>query len=101
MESKGINLDKFSYSILLSAYASASDIMELEKLLLKMEADPLVVMNWIPYSIAANGYLKAGDGAKAEIMLKKSEKLIMVGKQKRREWLGGFSSDIFAPLEIT
>ncbi|KAL3509386.1 hypothetical protein ACH5RR_028787 [Cinchona calisaya] len=76
MDDKGIYFDQFSYNIRLNAYIAASDIRGMEKLLMKMEADPLVVMNWNSYSTAANGFLKASDIEKAEMLLKKSEELI-------------------------
>ncbi|CAI9089415.1 OLC1v1023984C1 [Oldenlandia corymbosa var. corymbosa] len=82
MESKGIHFDSITYSILLNAYGSTSDIMRMDKLLLKMEADPCVVIDWWPYSISAKGYLRAGDTAKAVSMLKKCEHMIEA-KEKR------------------
>lgn len=76
MDSKGIPFDNFSYNIWLNACVAASDIVGMEKLLMRMEADPVIVMQWDSYAIAANGYLKAGDFKKAEAVLKKSERLI-------------------------
>ncbi|CAI9089416.1 OLC1v1023985C1 [Oldenlandia corymbosa var. corymbosa] len=95
MENKGMNLDSFTYRILLNAYGSTSDVMGMEKLLMKMEADPLVVMGWNSYSISANGYLKAGDIAKAASMLKKCEHKI-----KDEERRGLRSSEVGHAYEV-
>ncbi|CAI9089417.1 OLC1v1023989C1 [Oldenlandia corymbosa var. corymbosa] len=82
MEKKGMHFDNFTYNILLNAYASTRDVTGMEKLLMKMEADSLVVMDWIPYSISANVYLKAGEIAKAANMLKKCEHKIKDGERR-------------------
>ncbi|KAI3499115.1 hypothetical protein L1887_34908 [Cichorium endivia] len=85
MEQKGIHLDKFTYGIRLNAYAKTLEIPKMEKLLLKMEADPEIQMEWHAYTTAANGYLKAGDQEnleKAVILLKKSEYLIRPSQKK-------------------
>lgn len=76
MKEKGVNYDRYTYIIRLNAYASASDIGGMEKLLLKMEADPLLVKEWNWYITAANGYLAAGIREKALNALKTSEEFI-------------------------
>ncbi|KAJ9562936.1 hypothetical protein OSB04_008096 [Centaurea solstitialis] len=82
MEQKGIHIDKFTYAIRLNAYAKTSEIQKMEKLLLKMEADPDVIMEWNVYTLIANGYLKAGEKEKALVSLKKSEYLIRPSQRK-------------------
>nr|XP_027061171.1 pentatricopeptide repeat-containing protein At2g20710, mitochondrial-like isoform X1 [Coffea arabica] len=84
MDSKGIPFDNFSYNIWLNACVVGSDIVGMEKLLMRMEADPVIVMQWNSYVIAANGYLKAGDFKKAEVVLKKAERLIEQAKATGR-----------------
>ncbi|KAL4585252.1 hypothetical protein LXL04_009868 [Taraxacum kok-saghyz] len=85
MEQKGIRIDKFTYGIRLNAYAKTSEIPKMEKLLLKMEADPEIQMEWHAYTTVANGYLKSGDQEnvkKAVNLLKKSEYLIRPSQKK-------------------
>ncbi|KAL7602966.1 pentatricopeptide repeat-containing protein At2g20710, mitochondrial [Lactuca sativa] len=85
MEQKGIPIDKFTYAIRLNAYAKTSEIPKMEKLLLKMEADPEIQMEWHAYTTVANGYLKTGDQEnieKAVVLLKKSEYLIRPSQKK-------------------
>lgn len=82
MEQKGIHVDKFTYCIRLNAYAKTSEIQKMEKLLLKMEADPEVQMEWHAYTTVANGYLKVAERKKALICLKKSEYLIRPSQRK-------------------
>ncbi|MCD7465858.1 hypothetical protein HAX54_002036 [Datura stramonium] len=81
MEDKGNSGDVISYNILLNAYASVPDVTEMEKVLVKMEADPLLI-GWSPYTVAAKGYMKAGDIEKAYESLKKCEHLVK-GKRAR------------------
>ncbi|KAJ8568066.1 hypothetical protein K7X08_020788 [Anisodus acutangulus] len=81
MEDKGIAGDMITHNIILNAYASVPDVTEMEKILMKMEADPQLI-NWSPYTVAAKGYLKAGDIEKAYESLKKCERLVK-GKRAR------------------
>ncbi|CAK9323729.1 unnamed protein product [Citrullus colocynthis] len=76
MEEMGISHDRFTYNIRMNAYAATSNITNMEKLLLKMEADPLVTMDWHAYFVVANGYFKAGLSENSILMLKRSEQLI-------------------------
>ncbi|XP_041026573.1 pentatricopeptide repeat-containing protein At2g20710, mitochondrial-like isoform X1 [Juglans microcarpa x Juglans regia] len=80
MEEKGINPDKYTLSIRLSAYAAISDVEEISKTVERMESDPHIVLDWKPYSIAASGYLKVGLLDKALEMVKKLEGLIVNSK---------------------
>lgn len=73
MEEKGIEWDTFTFNIRLNAYAATSDIEGMEKLLMKMEADPVITIDWNAYVVAANGYLKAGLHGKTMEMVKKAE----------------------------
>nr|XP_043624504.1 pentatricopeptide repeat-containing protein At2g20710, mitochondrial-like [Erigeron canadensis] len=82
MDQKGIHFDKFVYCIILNAYAKTSEIPKMENLLLKMEADPEVLVDWHAYTTIANGYLKVGDTKKALTCLKKSEFLIRPSQRK-------------------
>ncbi|KAL1345866.1 hypothetical protein HN51_019543 [Arachis hypogaea] len=71
-----------TYTIRLNAYVAAADIEGMEKLLMRMEVDPLATVDWYTYTTAANGYLKGGNVEKALSALKKSERLA-VGRSKR------------------
>ncbi|QHO31322.1 hypothetical protein HN51_019540 [Arachis hypogaea] len=70
------------FTIRLNAYVAAADIEGMEKLLMRMEVDPLATVDWYIYTTAANGYLKGGNVEKALSALKKSERLA-VGRSKR------------------
>ncbi|XP_050207332.1 pentatricopeptide repeat-containing protein At2g20710, mitochondrial-like [Mercurialis annua] len=76
MQENGVSCDMYSYNIRLNAYVISSDIDEMEKLLMKMEVDPEITMDFHAYVVAANGYLKAGLIDKALTMLKRSEQLV-------------------------
>ncbi|KAF3441504.1 hypothetical protein FNV43_RR15418 [Rhamnella rubrinervis] len=81
MEKKGIDPDKFTYGIQISAYVANSDVKGIEEVLTRLEADP-AALDWSIYSIAANGYKKAGLVDKALLMLKKSEERILSAEKK-------------------
>ena len=70
---KGIFCDNFTFAIRLSAYAAASDLTGIDKIVGRMESNPWVVLDWDIYSIASNGYLKVGLVDKALAMTKKLE----------------------------
>ncbi|CAB4303866.1 unnamed protein product [Prunus armeniaca] len=76
MEEKVIDYDSFTLKIQLNLYANTSDIDRMEKLLMKIEADPLVTVDWNGYVVAAKGFLKAGLLEKASSMLRRSEQLV-------------------------
>ncbi|XP_057467035.1 pentatricopeptide repeat-containing protein At2g20710, mitochondrial-like isoform X3 [Actinidia eriantha] len=82
MEQKGIKYDKFTFGTLLTIYADFSDIEGMNGLLQRMESDPKLVLDWNVYSIAANGFIRAGLTEKALAMLKKSEDLILASKRR-------------------
>lgn len=77
MEEKDIR-DKVTYNIRLNISVASSNIEQMEKLLMRMEVDPMVTIDWRSYSIAANGYLNAGASDKARAALRKAEHLIKV-----------------------
>ncbi|KAK7257443.1 hypothetical protein RIF29_31432 [Crotalaria pallida] len=77
--------DIFTLRSWLNAYVTTNDIDGMEKLLMQMEVDPHVTMDWLTYSIAANGYNKAGQFEKSHVMLKKSEQLVK-GKMRRNAY---------------
>jgi pentatricopeptide repeat protein len=68
--------DNYTLTSWLNAYASTNNIAEMEKLLAKMEVDHRTTLDWLVYSAAADGYIKACQFDKSLAMLKKSEQLI-------------------------
>lgn len=82
MEEKGIQYNRVTLNIRLNTYATLSDIAQMEKLLMKMEADPIMTMDWSTYAAVANGYSKAGIRDKALEMLKKAEQLIKISSRR-------------------
>ncbi|KAL3574415.1 hypothetical protein D5086_025028 [Populus alba] len=84
MEEKGVNSDIYTFNIRLHAYVATSNIEEMEKLLMKMETDSLININFHTFFAVANGYLKAGLLEKSIAMLKRAEELTapMVGTTK-------------------
>ncbi|KAM5559185.1 pentatricopeptide repeat-containing protein [Rosa sericea] len=86
MEEKRIQCNKFTYGILLSAYAAASDFEAVEKILAQWESHPDCRLDWINYAVVANVYIKAGNEDKALAMLKKSEELIPSSERRREAY---------------
>ncbi|XP_048446120.1 pentatricopeptide repeat-containing protein At2g20710, mitochondrial-like [Pyrus x bretschneideri] len=76
MEEKGIEYDIRTLNNRLHSYAAISDVDRMEKLLMKMEADPTVIVDWHAYAVAADAFLKAGQLDKTWALLRKSERLI-------------------------
>ncbi|XP_059660941.1 pentatricopeptide repeat-containing protein At2g20710, mitochondrial-like [Cornus florida] len=97
MEERGMVHDKATSYIRLNSFVTASDIEGMEKLLMKIESDPLFTLHWNTYVIAATGYLKAGRVEKTLEMLKKSEQLC-VCDGKRRRFAYGILLTIYASL---
>ncbi|KAJ1389744.1 Tetratricopeptide-like helical domain superfamily [Sesbania bispinosa] len=81
MKQKNI-CNTFALTARMNAYVKANDIDGMEKLLAQMVADPMATADWFTYSIAADGYIKAGKFDKSIAMLKKSEQLIQ-GNMRR------------------
>lgn len=73
MEREGIDFSVVTYNIRLNAYAESDDLEGMEKLLVKMEADPRAFDKFRSYCIAAKGYIMDGDLEKASTVLKKAE----------------------------
>ncbi|KAK6162594.1 hypothetical protein DH2020_002435 [Rehmannia glutinosa] len=96
MEYKGIVFDVFTYNIRLNAYATVSDIEKMEKLLMKMEVDPQVTVNFHTYITAAKGYLKGGASEKASMVLKKAEHLI---NRHERQYTYGVLITVYATMQ--
>ncbi|KAF5747746.1 hypothetical protein HS088_TW05G00473 [Tripterygium wilfordii] len=86
MEEKGIGLDKYSVGIRLSAHSAVSDIQGIDKILERIESDPMFLLDWTVYAVAANGYLKAGLPDRALAMLRKSEGMIN-GKKRGKAYV--------------
>ncbi|KAK9089289.1 hypothetical protein Scep_028371 [Stephania cephalantha] len=82
MDEKGIPLSKFTYSNWLNAYAASPNVNKMEKVIKRMEGDPRAALDRSCYTVAADGYLKAGLIDKALKMLKKSEGLIQEDNRK-------------------
>ncbi|BBG99497.1 Tetratricopeptide repeat-like superfamily protein [Prunus dulcis] len=81
MEEKVIDYDSFTLKIQLNLYANTSDIDRMEKLLMKIEADPLVTVDWNGYVVAAKGFLKAGLLEKASSMLRRSSNSLAIKQE--------------------
>ncbi|KAE9461875.1 hypothetical protein C3L33_06233, partial [Rhododendron williamsianum] len=80
MEEKGC-CNEYTFAILSSAYAAASDSDGIDGIVEKIESYPRVMMNY-SYAIAADGYLKVGQLDRALEMLKKLEGHIATEKRK-------------------
>ncbi|KAM6547835.1 hypothetical protein CsatB_019511 [Cannabis sativa] len=81
MDKKGIRYNKFTYSIWLSSYVADTNVTGIDNVLKKMSSDSEVTVDWLIYSVAANGYIKAGLVEKSLAMLKKSEELMLTAKK--------------------
>ncbi|KAK2639089.1 hypothetical protein Ddye_026884 [Dipteronia dyeriana] len=76
MKENGISPDIFSYRICMTAYGDISDLSSVERILLEIESQPDITMDWVTCSAVANIYIKAGIKEKALIYLKKCEEKI-------------------------
>ncbi|KAI5312049.1 hypothetical protein L3X38_041222 [Prunus dulcis] len=76
MEGKNIGYDIHTLKLRILSYAATGDFDQMEKLLVKMEADPLVTMDWRGYFVAAKACLKAGLLERTSTFLRRSEQLI-------------------------
>ncbi|KAI3714052.1 hypothetical protein L1987_72642 [Smallanthus sonchifolius] len=81
----GVPCDKPTFYIRMSAYAFASDLEQMEKILKHLEGSSSLGVDRNAYIIAAGGYIKSGLPDKAFEMLKKSENYIR-GKSKGAAW---------------
>ncbi|VVA31730.1 PREDICTED: pentatricopeptide repeat-containing [Prunus dulcis] len=82
MEGKNIGYDIQTLKLRILSYAATGDFDQMEKLLVKMEADPLVTMDWRGYFVAAKACLKAGLLERTSTFLRRSEQLIDNNKRK-------------------
>lgn len=82
MEKKQIKFDKYTYSILLNTYVPESDSGGIEKILMRIDTDADLNIDWATYADVANRFLGAGSVDKALKLLKKSEKLVAFAKNK-------------------
>ncbi|KAJ0435084.1 putative tetratricopeptide-like helical domain superfamily [Helianthus annuus] len=76
MTQTNIDLDLYSYNILISSRGSQGSIEKMEEAFEKMKLDGSVNPNWTTYSTMATFYIKNGDFEKAEDCLRKIETLI-------------------------
>ncbi|CAB4289283.1 unnamed protein product [Prunus armeniaca] len=76
MEEKNIGYDIHTLKLRMLSYAATGDFDQMEKHLVKMEANPLVTMDWRGYFVAAKACLKAGLLERTSTFLRRSEQLI-------------------------
>ncbi|MED6145257.1 hypothetical protein PIB30_023500 [Stylosanthes scabra] len=78
MKQEGINFDSYTFGTLINIYGAKSDIEGIDKLLAQLEDDPSYSrhVDWSPYAIAANWYIRLGLHDKAFNTLKKSEECL-------------------------
>ncbi|MED6148503.1 hypothetical protein PIB30_053825 [Stylosanthes scabra] len=78
MKQERINFDSYTFGTLINMYGAKSDIEGINKLLAQLEDDPSYSrhVDWSPYAIAANWYIKLGLHDKAFNTLKKSEECL-------------------------
>ncbi|KAM2731369.1 hypothetical protein EV2_035038 [Malus domestica] len=82
MEKRGVDYNIHTLNIRLFSYAATSDINRMEKLLMKMEADPLVSVDWHGYVSAAEAFLKVGLLEKTSTLLWRAEQRINIKTRK-------------------
>ncbi|KAJ0028137.1 hypothetical protein Pint_36271 [Pistacia integerrima] len=68
MEEKGIGYNKMTFCILLNAYAGASDVEGIDKIVNLMESYPTVLLDWELYATAASG--RFSDAKAYEILIR-------------------------------
>ncbi|OMO65169.1 hypothetical protein COLO4_31487 [Corchorus olitorius] len=73
MKENKISPDNFSYRICINSYGVKSDLEGMERILMEMESQPHIKMDWNTYAVVANFYIKAGLTEKAIDALDKSE----------------------------
>nr|XP_021852011.1 pentatricopeptide repeat-containing protein At2g20710, mitochondrial-like isoform X1 [Spinacia oleracea] len=82
METNDIKFDRITYGILLNVSGANSDADKIEKILRRIESDAEFNIDWAIYADVANRFLRAGFEDKALESLRKSEKLVALGKKK-------------------
>lgn len=78
MKAANILPDKFTYNLLMNSYASLRDIEAVEKVMEEMKANRGACCDWTTYSNLAGIYVASGHFNKANLALKKCEKVINV-----------------------
>ncbi|XP_009612936.1 pentatricopeptide repeat-containing protein At4g21705, mitochondrial-like isoform X3 [Nicotiana tabacum] len=73
MKEIGVCPDNLSYRICINSYGARSDIEGMERVLIEMENQSYIVMDWNTYAAVANIYVKSGLDDKANSFLKKAE----------------------------
>ncbi|KAK6932560.1 Pentatricopeptide repeat [Dillenia turbinata] len=81
MQVRGVSFDKYTYGIRLRAYADASDDAGIDKIVAMVESNTPANMDGIFLVVAAEGYLKVGQEAKAVKMLQNLEGLLKKGRR--------------------
>lgn len=78
MKAANILPDKFTYVLLMNVYASLKDIEAVERVMEEIKGKAGACSDWTTYSSLAGIYIAAGNFDKANLALKKSEKIINV-----------------------
>ncbi|XVF25813.1 hypothetical protein REPUB_Repub13aG0245900 [Reevesia pubescens] len=73
MKENKVSPDNFSYRICINSYGVRSDLEGMERILMEMESQPHIKMDWNTYAVVANFYIKVGLTEKAIDALQKSE----------------------------
>ncbi|KAK6932559.1 Pentatricopeptide repeat [Dillenia turbinata] len=81
MEVRGIPSDSYAYGIRLSAYADASDVQGIDKIVAMVHADA-ANMDYGFFAVAAGGYLKVGQADKAVKMLRNLEGMLEKARKR-------------------
>ncbi|KAF8019561.1 hypothetical protein BT93_G0294 [Corymbia citriodora subsp. variegata] len=76
MMEKNIQLDMYSYNILLSSRGAQGSVEGMEQVFEQMKLDSMINPNWTTFSTMATMYIKMGQLEKAEDCLKKVESRI-------------------------
>lgn len=73
MKKNGVAPDNLTYRMCINSYGDKNEIEEMEKILMEMEKDPNITMDWNTYTAVANCYIKGNFVEKAKNALKKAE----------------------------
>ncbi|XP_071714544.1 pentatricopeptide repeat-containing protein At4g21705, mitochondrial-like [Rutidosis leptorrhynchoides] len=76
MKKNGVAPDNLSYRICINSYGDKMNIEGMESILMEMENDPNIIMDWNTYAVVANCYINGKVFEKANNVLKKAEKLV-------------------------
>ncbi|KAJ8620504.1 hypothetical protein MRB53_029033 [Persea americana] len=78
MKAANILPDKYTYNLLMTSYASLRDIEAVEKVMEEIKANRFVCCDWTTFRNLAGIYVASGHFNKANLALKKCEKIINV-----------------------